>query len=291
MAIRRVAAACVLALLCGCDAGASSEDEDPIVDYALGLRWDDIFVQSIWAGGEPAYLLANIRNEPVTLDFFGFPCGKSYCSKGKRLASVELAADSVTALSGAKLEPLLAADTWLAVQANGVDLGLLGKPSVPTNPTARTVVYPDGLNVGGGHAPGPHEPVEAPFLTPPGPEFTLTVPAASLSDGEHDSWLDLHSKNEPVGSLTFLDVIAVRSDVAAVTATADGFSVTIPPTSAGSVDIDVAVPEGFAGDFIGFSASYCAWSCTVSGGSLARGIPLVPVVGAADLPELGDADP
>jgi len=237
------------------DAGGPASSEggmDGAGSFFTELYWDKgIFVQTLWQDGQPAFLLSNLRAEPAEIEVYAGSCSDEGCSMGERLITWQLAVGSTRTASN---EELTALTEHLSIfVSEEVRLGML--LGLGPTPRASSLGFTSsmGINASG----NPVTQIETGFLTAPGSAFTLTIDLLPGTTGK----LVLLTKHPDIESLAFVDVVAVRSQVAVVEQTGDGFTVLLPfappDESPVRVDVDVAIPTTFSGHVIGFNAGWC----------------------------------
>jgi hypothetical protein len=117
--------------------------------------------------------------------------------------------------------------------------------------------------------------VETDFLVAPGPALTITL---SLAQGGE---LELSSTTAAAYGLSFVDIVEVRSTVATVRASKNGFTVDVPASvseeAPAHVDVDVRLPAETSESYVAFDSWFCSerdpsGEC-LAGRPIQRGIP------------------
>ena len=258
----------------------------------------DVMLQALWREQELNYVVFNEGHEDIEILVTYLECSMLGCGEEQELPGAwHVPADSVRTFTGDDVAVL--ADPTKIVWFTLGDGTWLSSPQTSIRPewgSASSIINTEGF--WGEKYYGVQ--LETDFVTAPGASFTVTVSFAVAGR------LTLQSRSEPLGSVAFVDIVAVRSDVGVVHATTDGFSVDVPGEQLAeglvgryephvffhadaasppapvavpvTVEVDVTIPATFVGgSFIAFQASTChargAYGCTAPQ-RLTRGIPL-----------------
>jgi hypothetical protein len=298
---KSVICALMLAACSGSGGGSSGEGAAPAGgmdgagSFALGLAWrSHVFLQQVWRGADPEYLVFNQTGKDIDV-LVETTCFRSDtgeppppCDPVRLAGPWHVPTASYRSFPASDLASLMQLLTF-RLAAGRQFLGVLQPPLAPLQGSL-PVISNEGTNGDGGRSTDLQ--IETDFLVAPGSTFTVTVvvPSGELT-------LPLHT--DPVESVQFFDILAVRSSVGEVMPTGDGFRVQIPEVpppdftedpadgdavessaapALARVDVDVTLPADYAG---GPFAVFSAWLCTDGtlpgcqrGTGLSRAIPL-----------------